>query len=63
MFKHFASSIFMRLKGTNACGSDKGQMTRSELQDLFRSEFDMHNKSAIEITARHVNRRPQAYAA
>ena len=30
---------------------------------LERNEFEVHNRSALEITARHTTRRPQAYAA
>lgn len=63
MFKAFTSSIFPRRQTATMGGSDKAKMTQSELQDLFRSEFDIHNTSALEITARHANRRPHACAA
>lgn len=63
MFKHFVTTLFHRHNGTDACRQDKGKMTQSELQDLFRNEFEVHNRSALEITARHASRRPQAFAA
>lgn len=63
MFKTFASSIFLRRQTADAGTSDCAKMTQSELQDLFRNDFDLHNRSAVEITARHGNRRPQAFAA
>lgn len=63
MFKQFTTSIFSRRQAANSGCQDKAGMTQSELQDLFRSEFEVHNRSAIEITSRHMGRRLQAYAA
>lgn len=63
MFKHFASSIFQRRQTAEAGCSDASKMTQSELQDLFRSEFEVHNISAAEINARHGNRRIHSVAA
>ncbi|AWB47258.1 hypothetical protein HYN69_00935 [Gemmobacter aquarius] len=63
MFKTFASSIFLRRQAADAGAADRAKMTQSELQDLFRNDFDLHNRSAVEITARHANRRMQAFAA
>lgn len=63
MFKTFASSIFLRRHRADVEGVASVKMTQSELQDLFRNEFDLHNRTAVEITARHGNRRPQACAA
>lgn len=62
MFKHFATSIFMRRNGA-ATNIEAEGLTRSELQDLFRSEFEVHNRSAMEITARQGDRRPHQIAA
>lgn len=61
MFKNFATSIFLRRNGAAANIEVEG-LTRGELQDLFRSEFEVHNRSVVEITARS-DRRPHAIAA
>lgn len=63
MFKTFASSIFLRRQSADARAADCAKMTQSELQDLFRNDFDLHNRSAVEINTRHANRRPEAFAA
>lgn len=63
MFKHFATSIFQRRPSSDLVCGDAVTMTRSELQDLFRSEFETRNRSALEITARHSRRRHEAFAA
>lgn len=63
MFKNFATSIFARRACTENGCKGAPRMTQSELQDLFRSEFEVHDRSAAEIMARHANRRPQAFAA
>lgn len=63
MFKHFATSIFQRRQAAEAGCSNAGKMTQSELKDLFRSEFEVHNLSAAEINARHGNRRVHSLAA
>ncbi len=63
MFKNFTSSIFLRRQTDAAGGGETSKMTQSELQDLFRNEFEVHNRNAVEITSRHGNRRMQVYAA
>lgn len=62
MFKNFATTFFARRNAANAC-CEAESLTRSELQDLFRNEFEVHNRSAAEITARHAGRHAQALAA
>lgn len=63
MFKTFTASFFQRRQQSDAICGDRTTMTRSELQDLFRNEFETHNRAALEITARQGNRRPDIYAA
>lgn len=62
MFKNFATSIFAR-RACSASTIEAQGISRSELQDLFRSELEMHNLSAFQSIARNSDRRPQAFAA
>lgn len=62
MFKQIATSLFAR-RAAGAVGPESKGLTRSELQDLFRTDLEVQNRCAVENTGRHPTRRPQICAA